>query len=96
MGVLLEKRKKLRLNPQSAQNNVDIISIEEDIVAKTEVDYSKRVREALSDIDGEDGRINGNGVWKATRKIFPKFKNQVPMALKDKKKKVTFQLDMKQ
>ena len=85
VGVLLEKRKKLRLNPPSAQNDVDIISIEEDIVAKTEVDYSKKVREALGDIDGEDGRINGNEVWKATRKMFPKFKNQVPTAFKDKK-----------
>ena len=83
--MLLEKRKKLKLNPPSAHNDIDITSIEEQIVAKTEHQYSQKIRDALEDMDGEDGRINGNGVWKATRKMFPKYKDQVPTAFKDKK-----------
>ena len=39
--------------------------------------------ETLEDIDGEDGRINGNGVWKATRRIFPKHKDKTPIAFND-------------
>ena len=43
------------------------------------------MRETIGEITGENGRINGNGIWKQTRKIFPRIKDPVPMALEDKK-----------
>ena len=77
-------RKKLKLKPETPENETEIEKIEEQIVSKTEAKYSKKVKEAIGHITGEDGKINGNGVWKATQKIFPKNVKPIPLALKDK------------
>ena len=78
IGNLLETRKKLKLMVPTSNTDKDIEEVEAKIVAKTEEKYSKLIFETLEDINGEDGRINGNGVWKATRRIFPKHKDKTP------------------
>ena len=84
VGTLLEIRKKLKLMASTSKRDDEIEDIETKIAAKTEEKYSNLIRETLEDIDGEDGRINGNGVWKATRRIFPKHKENTPVAFNDK------------
>ena len=47
--------------------------------------YERFVRETIGEITVEDGKTNANGLWKETRKILPKYKDPVPIALEDKK-----------
>ena len=52
---------------------------------KTELTYAERVREAIGDMTGEDGKVNNMGAWRQLNKIDPNRKKQaiVPLALKD-------------
>ena len=84
VGHLIEVRKKLKLNPTNIENDNEIEHIEEAIASKLEAHYFNIVKDVIGDISGEDGNINGNGVWKATRKIFPKHREATPVAFKDK------------
>ena len=68
----------------TSKRDGEIEDIETKIAAKTEEKYSNLIRETLEDINGEDGRINGNRVWKATQRIFPKHKENTPVAFNDK------------
>ena len=51
----------------------------------SELEYSRKVKETLSGITGEDGNKNSNGLWKQTRKIFPRHKDPIPIAIEDDK-----------
>ena len=62
VGHLIEKQKKLRLDPATAQNEKEIDKIEEQIVQKTEMKYSQLVKETIGEITGENGKINSNGL----------------------------------
>ena len=83
VGFLIEKRRKLNQNPESPENEEEIERLECEIVSKTEGKYAEKVKETIGHITGEDGRMNGNGVWQATKRIFPKTHKQMPTALKD-------------
>ena len=85
VGFLLEKRKKLKLVQATSKSEQDIEEVETRIVEKTEFKYAQLVKETIGGITGEDGNINTNGLWKKTRKIFPKNKGQILIALEDKK-----------
>ena len=52
VGCLLEKRKRLKLNPLTAESEKAIEELEEIIVSKTELEYSRKVKETLSGITG--------------------------------------------
>ena len=41
------------------------------------------MKETIGGITGEDGRFSANVLWKQTRKVFPKNKESIPMALED-------------
>ena len=84
VGFLLEARKKLKRNTPTAQTEIDIDELEIRIAAKTEHQYNKIVNETLGGITGEDGKFNGNGLWKQTRHIFPTNKTPNVIALADK------------
>ena len=85
VGFLLEERKKLKRNPPTAKIEQEIDEIEKKIASKTENQYNQLVKETLGEITGEDGRFNGNGLWKKTRRIFPTNKAPNVIALEDKK-----------
>ena len=87
VGFLLEKRKKLKFNSKTSNNEKEIESIEDKIIEKTEETYAKRVKDALGDITGEDGGVNHYGVWKQIQQINPNKKKQpqIPIAFKDNK-----------
>ena len=68
-GFYQKKRKRPKLSPATANNELEIEEVEAKIVEKTEVNYSNLVKETLGGITGEDGNINANGLWKKTRKI---------------------------
>ena len=86
VGHLLKRRNK----PKSSHTTLDVAeeidTVENEIVDKIELKYANRVKEIIGDFAGDDGKLNGNGLWKRTRKIFPKNKVSVPIALEDKKK----------
>ena len=71
VGLLIEKRKKLKSNPSSEENFKAIDEIEEQILEKTEDSYAQRVFETIGDITGEDGKVNNLGVWRQLNKIDP-------------------------
>ena len=87
VGFLIEKRKKLKLNDSSEENDKAIEEVEDDIIAKTEHIYAERVFETIGNMTGEDGKINNLGAWRELNKIDPNRKNNPPrpMAFKDKK-----------
>ena len=85
IGFLIDKRKKLKLNPETEEKSREIAQTEEEIVPKTQHKHERVVRETIGEITGEDGKINANGLWNETRMIFPKFKDQVPIALEEKR-----------
>ena len=61
---LIEKRKKLKTNPTSAQNEKAIDDIEDKILEKTQCIYAERVFEALGSMTGEDGKMCNLGAWR--------------------------------
>ena len=67
------------------QTDKEIDELEENIAPKTEYQYNKIVRETLGVVTGEDGKFNGNGLWKQTKHIFPTNRAPNVMALEDKK-----------
>ena len=85
VGFLLERRKKLRENPPTVETEIEITKVELEIVANIEQKYADIVNDTLGGITGEDGKINANGLWKQTRKIFPKNKDPIPIAFEDSK-----------
>ena len=87
IGFLIEQRKKLKLNPSSDSNERNIEDIEEQILAKTEDIYAKRVIEAIGNMTGEDGKVNNMGAWRQLNKVDPNRKKQptLPLAFKDTK-----------
>ena len=84
IGFLIEQRKKLKLNEDSQENQKKLEEIEEKIVNKTESKYAEKVKDALGEITGEDGKLNEHGIWKTLKRIFPKNTKSTPLALKDK------------
>ena len=86
VGFLISKRKKLKLNMNSDNNDQAIEAVEEQIIAKTEHIYASRVFEAIGNITGEDGKFNNLGAWKELNKIDPNRKKHqsLPTAFKDK------------
>ena len=81
IGVLLEKRKQLKL--ESVQNPEAIDNIENKISNKTSENYFNKIKETMGHLGGDDGAISHHGVWKAQKNLFPKDKQCNPMALKD-------------
>ena len=84
IGFLIEKRKKVKTENTTPETTKEIEELEIKIAKKSEEHYVNKIKEALGDITGENGKINDNGVWKSMRKIFPKHEPPKPMALKDK------------
>ena len=76
IGFLTEQRKKLKLNSSSDSNERHIEDIEEQILAKTEDIYAKRVIEAIGNMTGEDGKVNNMGAWRHLNKVDPNRKKQ--------------------
>ena len=85
VGHLLKRRNK----PKSSHTTLDVAeeidTVENKIVDKIELKYANLVKETIGDFAGDDGKPNGNGLWKRTKKIFPKNKVSVPIALEHKK-----------
>ena len=88
IGKLLEARKILKMEVAENPTNkakVKLSEIEATIAKETEVQFSKRVRENLGHLTGDNGGINTNGLWSAKNRIMPNDKTCIPIALKDKR-----------
>ena len=88
VGKMLERRKKLKI--EVAENPTDeatkqLKDIETKIAKETEHQFSKKVKENLGHLTGDDGGISTNGLWNAKNRIMPKNKSCIPTAFKDKK-----------
>ena len=84
VGYLLEKRKRLKLGPKTDDNDKKMDALENRIIEKIEGKYAKLVKETIGGYTGEDGKVSANGLWKQTRKCYPKNQDPVPMALEDR------------
>ena len=87
IGKLLEERKKIKLEllaTPSEQLEKKKTDIENTIAKATEVEYMQKVEKVLGHIEGDDGGVNTNGLWKAKNSLIPNNKVHKPVALKDK------------
>ena len=80
IGVLLEKRKKLKLDDVNNPKAID--KIENGISDKIAESYYTKVKETMGYIKGDDGAVSHHGVWKAQKTLIPKDTQCNPMAIK--------------
>ena len=81
---LMERRKQL-LKKQLLEENEEeeITKIEETIADLCQEGNMKKVMENFSDMNGADGNINQQGVWKTKKKLFPKINPSLPVGKKN-------------
>ena len=65
--------------------------IENQIADKIGKQYMKDISETMSHMTGEDGAISHSGIWKSKSRVTADKKLNVPVALKDKKRKFSNQ-----
>ena len=85
VGPMLDKRKRMKMEKA---NTEELEEIELEIASKIENKHLETVNEHIGHVTGEDGNINTHGIWQTKIKISPKQKQQVPLAIKDKKGKL--------
>ena len=82
VGIMLESRKRIKLQP--IVNEEELASIEEAIARKTSEKFYNQIKETMGHLKGDDGALSHHGVWKARGKLFSNGKEGNPIALKDK------------
>ena len=71
----------------------EILSLEKLIADKCEEKNRRQVVDNFGEMDGDDGVLNHQGVWKNKRKLFPKIKPNLPVAKKNLKKQLITNAD---
>ena len=86
---LMHKRSKLKKKKLlEEEEEEEIIHLEKLIADKCEEKNRKIVMENFGEMDGADGILNHQGVWKNKRKLFPKIKPNLPVGKKNLKKQL--------
>ena len=85
----MNKRSKLKKKELlEGEEEEEIIHLEKLIADKCEEKNRKIVMENFGEMDGADGILNHQGVWKNKRKLFPKIKPNLPVGKKNLKKQL--------
>ena len=84
IGNLLQKRKKLKMDKPADYVTNEMHQLELQIASKIEEKHYKKVKQTIGDLTGDDGNTDNNKVWTTINRLFPKHKEQKPLALKDK------------
>ena len=83
---LLERRRKLKSKQVvSERDEEEIELIEEKIAEKCQEGNRRKVMENFGEMDGVDGNLVHQGIWKTKKKLFPKTKPSLPVAKKNLK-----------
>ena len=91
---LMDKRSQLKKKIDLTENEEEeILSLEKLIADKCEEKNRRQVVDNFGEMDGDDGVVNHQGVWKNKRKLFPKIKPNLPVAKKNLKKQLITNAD---
>ena len=83
---LIERRRKLKSKQVlSEKDEEEVEDIEEKIAEKCQEENRQKVMDNFSEMNGVDGNLLHQGVWKTKQKLFPKIKPTLPVAKKNLK-----------
>ena len=86
---LMDKRSKLKKKELlDEKEEEEIVSPEKLIAEKCEETNRKIVMENFDEMNGDNGGLNHQGVWKNKRKLLPKIKPNLPVGKKNLKKQL--------
>ena len=86
LSILLDRRstlkKKVELNEKEEQEMFNLDGL---IAGECQEENRRKVIENFKNLDGSEGNLNHQGVWKMKRKQFPKIKPTLPVRKKNLK-----------
>ena len=86
IGEFMERRQKLKkksvLSVISEKEEEEIRNLELMIAEACEEENRKKIVDNFKDMDGNNGNLNHQGVWKAKRKYVPKIKPSIQVGKK--------------
>ena len=89
LNDLMSKRSILKKKTnRSEKDEEEITTLEEKIHKECEVANRAKIMENFNDLDGNNGNLNHQGVWKAKKKCFPKVTPTVPVGKKNLKNEI--------
>ena len=93
LDELFDKRKQAKVKLSQAEQECDpniceniedeIVLIETEIAKMCEEQNWQKIRENFAEVDGPDGNLQHQGIWKNKRKLFPKVGLSLPVAKKN-------------
>ena len=84
LNVLLDRRSTLKKKENKDEKDDDeILNLEALIAEECQDENKKKVVDNFRDINGSDGNLNHQGVWKAKKRYFPKLKPKIPVGKKN-------------
>ena len=84
ISILLSKRSHLKKKDElNEKEEEEIVTLERLIAEQCEEENRKKVVDNFKDLDGNNGNLNHQGVWKAKKKYFPKIKPTLPVGKKN-------------
>ena len=89
LSELFKRRMILKKKLHMTENEEEeIITLEEKIAEECEDLNRKKITDNFKELDGNNGNLNHQGVWKTKRKIFPKIKPTLPVGKKNHENKI--------
>ena len=84
IGELMEKRQKLKKEQVKTEDeDNEIIDLEGQIADACQEDNRKKILDNFSEMDGNNGNLDHQGVWKTKKKYFSKIKPSLPVGKKN-------------
>ena len=89
LSELFKRRMILKKKLHMTENEEEeIITLEEKIAEECEDLNRKKITDNFKELDGNNGNLNHQGVWKTKRKFFPKIKPTLPVGKKNHENKI--------
>ena len=89
INSLMEKRRNLKKKePFEEQDEVKLKELEETIAGKCEDQNRRKVSDNFKGMDGNEGNLNHQGIWKIKKKYFPRKNPSLPAGKKNLKKQL--------
>ena len=86
LNVLLKRRTNLKKKTNKDENYDDeMMNLETLIAEECQEENRKKVIQNFKDINGSEGNLQHQGVWKAKKRYFPKLKPKIPVGKKNVK-----------
>ena len=86
---LISKRKILKAKQNISEKDEEkLAELEAEISDSSQDENHRKVVDNLLDLDGNNGNLNQQGVWKMKKKLFPKVKSSIPVGKKNLKEQL--------